>query len=353
MIAQLTLLCFLSLCLQGAGSCYREGAMYQFRAAGENFSFLCLYHLPETWKIFCRDDCEGENVLIKTQADSAQSGRFSSEYQHQQELVVSISPLTKSDSGTYHCGTGASVSAASFTQFQLRVTDAVLHKSSGPQQKLVSAEVGGSVSVACSFALSGGMKYFCRGDCGGNALVQTAGESAHSGRYSIQYERKSSAEGVLLVTITELSQSDSGRYRCQQDGPRTAFIDFDIAVTPAVQPSTSRPETTQASSHQPAQIQSGVTKPQVPLSHYVPVIVGVTLAAMVVLVSAALLVSCRRRSLRGLRTRGGLDASVTETLTYENCFPEDPEDPEEPAYQSLHPSTQDQNQIYSELTQPK
>uniref|UniRef100_A0A096LQD6 Immunoglobulin V-set domain-containing protein n=1 Tax=Poecilia formosa TaxID=48698 RepID=A0A096LQD6_POEFO len=173
------------------------------------------------------------------------------------------------------------------------------------------AEVGGSVSVACSFALSGGMKYFCRGDCGGNALVQTAGESAHSGRYSIQYERKSSAEGVLLVTITELSQSDSGRYRCQQDGPRTAFIDFDIAVTPgefpsqsggmdhfqpfflfsAVQPSTSRPETTQASSHQPAQIQSG--------SADVPVIVGVTLAAMVVLVSAALLVSCRRRSLRG------------------------------------------------------
>ncbi|XP_014906271.1 uncharacterized protein LOC106958732 [Poecilia latipinna] len=346
MIAQLTLLCFLSLCLQGAGSCYTEGAMYQFRAAGENFSFPCLYHLPKTWKIFCRDDCEGENVLIKTQADSAQSGRFSSEYKHQQELVVSISPLTKSDSGTYHCRTDASVSAASFTQFQLRVTDAVLHKSSGPQQKLVSAEVGGSVSVACSFALSGGTKYFCRGDCGGNALVQTAGESAHGGRYSIQYERKSSAEGVLLVTITELSQSDSGRYRCQQDGPRTAFIDFDIAVTPAVQPSTSRPETSQASSLQPAQI-------QVPLSHYVPVIVGVTLAAMVVLVSAALLVSCRRRSLRGLRTRGGLDASVTETLTYENCFPEDPEDPEDPAYQSLHPSTQDQNQIYSELTRPK
>uniref|UniRef100_A0A3B3YL55 Immunoglobulin V-set domain-containing protein n=1 Tax=Poecilia mexicana TaxID=48701 RepID=A0A3B3YL55_9TELE len=111
----------------------------------------------------------------------------------------------------------------------------------GPQQKLVSAEVGGSVSVACSFALSGGTKYFCRGDCGGSALVQTAGESAHSGRYSIQYERKSSAEGVLLVTITELSQSDSGRYRCQQDGPRTAFIDFDIAVTPGEKRAASTP----------------------------------------------------------------------------------------------------------------
>lgn len=230
--------------------------MSQFRAAGENFSFLCLHHLPETWKIFCRDDCEGENVLIKTQADSAQRGRFSSEYRSSQILVVSISPLTKSDSGTYRCGTGASVSAASFTEFELRVTDgefllklqmfesrnmtpdrcckptAVLDRRSGPQQKRVSAEPGSSVTVACWFALSGGTKYFCRGDCGGNALVQTAGESAHSGRYSIQHERKLSAEGVLLVTITELTQSDSGRYRCQQDGPNTAFTDFDITVTP-------------------------------------------------------------------------------------------------------------------------
>uniref|UniRef100_A0A3B5MRT3 Immunoglobulin V-set domain-containing protein n=1 Tax=Xiphophorus couchianus TaxID=32473 RepID=A0A3B5MRT3_9TELE len=97
---------------------------------------------------------------------------------------------------------------------------AVLDRRSGPQQKRVSAEPGSSVTVACWFALSGGTKYFCRGDCGGNALVQTAGESAHSGRYSIQHERKLSAEGVLLVTITELTQSDSGRYH------------FDITVTP-------------------------------------------------------------------------------------------------------------------------
>uniref|UniRef100_A0A3B5QCU9 Immunoglobulin V-set domain-containing protein n=1 Tax=Xiphophorus maculatus TaxID=8083 RepID=A0A3B5QCU9_XIPMA len=161
--------------LQGADSCYHEDVMSQFRAAGENFSFLCLHHLPETWKIFCRDDCEGENVLIKTQADSAQRGRFSSEYRSSQILVVSISPLTKSDSGTYRCGTGASVSAASFTEFELRVTDgefllklqmfesrnmtpdrcckptAVLDRRSGPQQKRVSAEPGSSVTVACWF----------------------------------------------------------------------------------------------------------------------------------------------------------------------------------------------------------
>uniref|UniRef100_A0A096LVB0 Immunoglobulin V-set domain-containing protein n=1 Tax=Poecilia formosa TaxID=48698 RepID=A0A096LVB0_POEFO len=158
---------------------------------------------------------------------------------------------------------------------------------------------GGSVSVACSFALSGGMKYFCRGDCGGNALVQTAGESAHSGRYSIQYERKSSAEGVLLVTITELSQSDSGRYRCQQDGPRTAFIDFDIAVTPGEFPSQSVLHGWSYSTIIPPSTSRCQCEPACCPSADVPVIVGVTLAAMVVLVSAALLVSCRRRSLRG------------------------------------------------------
>ncbi|KAM4737734.1 polymeric immunoglobulin receptor-like [Anableps anableps] len=234
MTVQLTLFCFFFLCLQDADSCYKEGAFSQYGAAGQNFSFPCIYHSPKTWRIFCRDDCVGENVLIRTQEDKAQSGRFSTEHKYSQEFTVAITHLTKSDSGQYRCGTGDSLASASFIEFGLRVTDAVLDETSDPQQKHVSAEPGGSVTVACSLAPSGGTKYFCRGECGENALVQTGGETAHSGRYSVEYERKSSSEGLLLVTITELIQSDSGQYRCYQDGSKTSFIDFDITVTQEV-----------------------------------------------------------------------------------------------------------------------
>ncbi|KAM4570652.1 polymeric immunoglobulin receptor-like [Fundulus diaphanus] len=345
MSVRLSLFCFFFLCLQGAESCYTADAFSNYKATGENFSFLCIHHSPKTWKIFCKDDCEGENVLIKTREDKAQSGRFSTDYKRElQILKVAITHLTKSDSGQYRCGTGTSLSSASFTEFGLRVTDVMLDETSNPEQKHLSAEPGSSITVACSFPPSGGTKYFCRGPCDEITLVQTDGETAQSGKYSIEYEKRYFKD-ILLVTITELTQSDSGQYRCYQDTTKNSYIDFNITVTQAVQPLTFTPATiqTSAASYQPAQLQSGITNPPVSFSHYVPLIVGVSLAGIAVLLSASLVASCRRTR-RGLKTRGGLNDSV-EIIIYENCSAEDP------TYQSLNPASKDQ--IYSELTLDK
>ncbi|MEQ2196188.1 hypothetical protein XENOCAPTIV_025955 [Xenoophorus captivus] len=91
-------------------------------------------------------------------------------------------------------------------------------------------EPGSSLTVACSFKSSGRKQLFCRGGCGeGNVLVQTDGDGAHRGRYSIEYD----TGGVLYVTITQLTQSDSGWYQCKMDVKfwLDSYIDFIVSVT--------------------------------------------------------------------------------------------------------------------------
>lgn len=52
-------------------------------------------------------------------------------------------------------------------------------------------------------------KFLCRDECL-KVLTETIDVRAHSGKYSIQYE----SSGSFSVTISQLTSSDSGRYRC-------------------------------------------------------------------------------------------------------------------------------------------
>lgn len=96
---------------------------------------------------------------------------------------------------------------------------------------------GGTITVGCSFTLSGSRKLFCKEKCEkGNILIETTDDSAQSGRYSIKY-----IEGffliytVVYVSITKLEKSDSGRYRCSLDRTPSDRLslnwDFEIVVT--------------------------------------------------------------------------------------------------------------------------
>ncbi|XP_056239987.1 polymeric immunoglobulin receptor-like isoform X2 [Seriola aureovittata] len=70
-------------------------------------------------------------------------------------------------------------------------------------------------------------KYLCRNECKeGDVLIETHGRRAQSGRYIIRYD------GVLNVAITELTQSDAGRYRFGISNSSTlgVFQDFKIKV---------------------------------------------------------------------------------------------------------------------------
>ncbi|CAG6022005.1 unnamed protein product, partial [Menidia menidia] len=177
-------------------------------------------------KSFCRENCDGENKLIQTNSNPAERGRYRIHY-NEQVLPVSITGLTRSDSGRYRCAVGR----VSHTDVELVVAEALLEKS---QQEPFNIEAGSSLTVGCSFQVSGSKILFCRGDCsnGGKILVQTDGVRAEKGRYRIGFVDGKYLGGYLYVSITQLTQSDSGRYRCYMDriGP-DGSTEFSIQVS--------------------------------------------------------------------------------------------------------------------------
>lgn len=96
---------------------------------------------------------------------------------------------------------------------------------------------GETITVGCSFTLSGSRKLFCKEKCEkGNILIETTDDSAQSGRYSIKYvEGFFLIHTVVYVSITELEKSDSGRYRCSLDRTPSDHLslnwDFEVVVT--------------------------------------------------------------------------------------------------------------------------
>ncbi|KAK2850843.1 hypothetical protein Q5P01_007119 [Channa striata] len=76
---------------------------------------------------FCREPClTVDDVLIKTNDVKAQNGRYSVEYMNGSVvgLYVTITQVTKSDSGGYRCGYGDPLSSASYFSFIILVVSA-------------------------------------------------------------------------------------------------------------------------------------------------------------------------------------------------------------------------------------
>uniref|UniRef100_A0A3B4GVP7 Immunoglobulin subtype domain-containing protein n=1 Tax=Pundamilia nyererei TaxID=303518 RepID=A0A3B4GVP7_9CICH len=94
---------------------------------------------------------------------------------------------------------------------------------------------GGSITVKCRFYLSGSRKLFCKEKCeNGNILVETSDDAAQNGRYSIKYVKTYiTYYPTLYVSITQLKQSDSGRYRCSLERVllTDGNSDFELIVT--------------------------------------------------------------------------------------------------------------------------
>uniref|UniRef100_A0A3Q3A464 Immunoglobulin subtype domain-containing protein n=1 Tax=Kryptolebias marmoratus TaxID=37003 RepID=A0A3Q3A464_KRYMA len=125
-----TLLCCFLLSLQ-VGTV--DALNHYYREPGEKLSIRCGFsRLYGSQKIFCRENCEGENLLISTSQKTAQRGRYGTEYkedglkdfyQGSPVLIVSVSHLTQSDSGLYRCGLGDSSSTTQYVQFRVLVAD--------------------------------------------------------------------------------------------------------------------------------------------------------------------------------------------------------------------------------------
>ncbi|XP_071394355.1 uncharacterized protein [Centroberyx affinis] len=180
---------------------------------------------------------------------------------------------------------------------------------------------GENITVGCSFTWAGNnKKFFCKGECKNeNILIETDKDKDQNGRYSIEDKRT----GLFFVTITQLTKSDSGSYRCGVDRLLThSYKEFDITVTDAptgsTQTSTVCPDTTTDTTDTSAFItdsedvifSSGSSTPSSPLSttqqseppaaqdstHSVMLFVGMALVVMVTILGLAILFLCRRRT---------------------------------------------------------
>ncbi|KAL3975008.1 hypothetical protein ACER0C_023634 [Sarotherodon galilaeus] len=194
------------------------------------------------------------------------------------------------------------------------------------------AEEGGNITVECSFYLSGSRKLFCKEKCEkGNILVETSDDAAQNGRYSIKYKKTDTQSYIMYVSITQLKQSDSGRYRCSL-GKRwwtDGNDDFELIVTEASTTSTpngtlrpfsasvflssaSTPPTTQSlsstsGSSTPSSASSG--------SSDVLIYVGLILVVMIVVLSAALLIFYMKR--KTTKPRGPVETDTEVNRLYE------------------------------------
>ncbi|XP_043979227.1 CMRF35-like molecule 3 isoform X2 [Gambusia affinis] len=170
---------------------------------------------------------------------------------------------------------------------------------------------GGKIKVQCSFPSSGEWKIFCWENCEEkNILIETRKTSDRNGRYRIETSGR-----VLYVSISALTQSDSGWYRCNLKG-RDPYRDFNLTVTDAVRLTTTKTTTKTTttsttrsfSSSASSFTSSGSSAPTKrsalgdgnKSSPDVLLIVGLALVFIIIFIilTVALLVFCRNRSQR-------------------------------------------------------
>ncbi|KAI4823574.1 hypothetical protein KUCAC02_012153 [Chaenocephalus aceratus] len=176
---------------------------------------------------------------------------------------------------------------------------------------------GGDITVSCPFYLSGKRKIFCQGECGkGDTLLQTTADTARKGRYSIRFKEGTAfpySNPVLYVGITKLTKSDAGRYKCgfgRVFSP--SYMEFEIRVEDA--PTSSKPEVTlrpfptSASTLTTTQPPQGQTAPD-----GVVLYVRLTLVVMFLVLSASVLIFCRKRARKPRETADEAEyVNVTE-----------------------------------------
>lgn len=99
------------------------------RTEGGSVIAACPFTLSGRKKFLCKGECKEEDILIETKGSMAQRGRYSIKYKEgtfpvsSTALYVSITQLTKADSGRYRCGLERPFLPDSYWEFEVRVTD--------------------------------------------------------------------------------------------------------------------------------------------------------------------------------------------------------------------------------------
>ncbi|XP_027144379.1 uncharacterized protein LOC109140235 [Larimichthys crocea] len=183
---------------------------------------------------------------------------------------------------------------------------------------VITGKEGGNITHECKFFFSGSRRAFYKKN---NLLIKTEKDKAQRDRYSIEYDPGTIvSSSVLYVSITNLIKSDSGRYRCVlkksffpesteefelrvEDAPTTLKPNRTPEPFPTSVPSTSTPTTTQSltsssGSSTPSSVSPKTThqsqQQQTDAGQDTLLYVGLTLVIMIFILSAAVLIYCRK-----------------------------------------------------------
>ncbi|XP_039679244.1 uncharacterized protein LOC120573524 [Perca fluviatilis] len=288
---------------------------------GGDIGVICVISSSESRKFFCKNECTKEDLLVETNAVRDQRGRYGVDY-NGDCVFVSISQLTKSDSGRYRCGVGSTSS-----DFDIIVVDALL-RGNPPEETTFHKTTGDNLIVACyfsSFPLFERKKYFCKEECGDKGiLVQTTAYTEQRDRYSIRNVQGFPSKGFLYVNISQLTKSDSGLYRCGLNTSSSSdpYRKFRIVVTGGE-------------------------------FHGVLLYVAMSVLIVVAISGLALTIICVRRNCKpdGLNTGGnsdGINMEVAPDCHYENH--PSVSTAEDSTYMSIDPASRDPHQTYSTLS---
>ncbi|XP_033987559.1 uncharacterized protein LOC117483359 isoform X11 [Trematomus bernacchii] len=306
---------------------------------GENVTVQCSLSWYETRMFFCKEPCEQEDILIETTDATAQRGRYSIDYKDG-VFFVTITQLTKSDSGRYRCGADTSLTRTSYKYIEIIVVDAMLDGDPSAE-KTIDARTGGNIVVQCNFTQYRYKKYFCKEECeGGDNLVEMTSKSdQENGRYRIRYTHRFSTGYVLYVSIKQLTKSDSGWYRCGLGitSSRDRYQRFRLIVTDALTTSTPSSSVPSASSTTTNQSESSTTTPASPKTTKHPettkgviLYVFLTLVVLVIVSSLSVLVFCRKRICKAKS-----EEPEPHEETQHASAPEAEDDPSQPAYSEI------------------
>ncbi|KAK2919256.1 polymeric immunoglobulin receptor-like isoform X1 [Channa argus] len=158
-------------------------------------------------KYLCRNDCNDEDVLVTT---PEMNSKYSiSDDKLNRVFTTTISHLSYADAGKYWCGvsrTGKDI----YTEVKLEV----VRDSCCDSSTTVQSYEGGSVSISCPYdsRYQSNLKYICRGNQPSTCRQQAAvtSDNKRNRQFSLTDHRSTS----FTVTITSVTQKDSGLYLC-------------------------------------------------------------------------------------------------------------------------------------------
>ncbi|XP_026026015.1 polymeric immunoglobulin receptor-like isoform X1 [Astatotilapia calliptera] len=195
--------------------------------AGYSVSFSCPYQsqYQNNLKYICRGTRPSmclQQALITSKKKKI--GRFSMLTQ----FTTKISSLTQSDSGRYLCGIQRNSDLHLFYAFELKVKDRCCDTVTN-----IESYEGYSESINCPHEnqYQNSLKYICRGNqpstCLQDALITS--NNRENGRFRLNDVKMSR---IFTVTISSLTQSDSGHYLCgvQTNSDHDVFSAVELRV---------------------------------------------------------------------------------------------------------------------------